>query len=127
MNQFESKTMRWPAIKSREDRIYLFSAIVTLGFVFSIIFHYRSLYVGLGYPHITFLFRPDDYFNDFYNTFRAIVSGNPYRYSITMPYFPLIFLFLYPLRYLHPGLVLGIMLSLGFLLIGIINYTKILM
>jgi hypothetical protein len=45
-------------------------AIVLIGFFLSLFFHYNIGAVhGLGYPLGTFLFRPGDQFNDFYNNY----------------------------------------------------------
>jgi hypothetical protein len=62
----------------RNQKIAIASLIITIGFAFSIIYHYVSgMYLKLSYPFNSFLFRPDDLFMDF--IWPYTVSNNPYR------------------------------------------------
>ena len=46
--------------------------IVIAGFVIAVIYHFLISHFGYGYPYSTFLFRPEDRFNDFKNSLRCI-------------------------------------------------------
>lgn len=65
--------------------------IIMLGFVLSVLKHYiLGAYAHLTYPYNTFLFTPNDRFNDFFNMIRASKDNNPYltSYWLKSVYFP---------------------------------------
>lgn len=80
------------------QKVKLISAIVIIGFVLSVIFHYiLSSYLGFNfYPNNTFLFNPNDKFNDFFNIYNASTELNPYSEPVSV-YFP----FTYILMFIH--------------------------
>ena len=76
---------------SKAQKIHYLSAIVLIGFVAAIFFHYiMGVYLGLPYPYNTFLFIPQDRFNDFFNMYNLSINLNPYfeEYFIKSNYFP---------------------------------------
>jgi hypothetical protein len=69
----------------------ILASIVMLGFMLSVFKHYiLGAYAHLSYPYNTFLFTPDDRFNDFFNMLRACKDNNPYltSYWLKSVYFP---------------------------------------
>jgi hypothetical protein len=76
---------------TRSVLIALVTSIVAIGFFAAIAYHYQVGTVAKrGYPDNTFLFNPDDRFNDFFNPYG--VSLTPERYEhliISYSYFPL--------------------------------------
>ena len=86
-------------LMTSSDKRRLIGTIVVVGFLSSIIFHYViGTRLGRGYPYSTFLFRPDDRFNDFFNIFRATIDLNPYASSVSV-YFPFSYFPIYPLTF----------------------------
>ena len=78
-------------------RIETVSNIVLIGAAFSITFHYvLSAYLHLGYPFSTFLFNPDDRFNDYRNLILVVKDFSPYHSAhwFNSNYFPFGNLFL---------------------------------
>jgi hypothetical protein len=75
-----------PEVKSR--RVRMLVTIVLVGTLASIAYHYVMLYyLGRGYPESTFLFRPEDHFNDWDNLYlgaQALLRGDPVMFA----YFP---------------------------------------
>ncbi len=62
---------------SKADLVLL---ILLSGFLLGVAFHYlQGVYRELGYPHNTFLFRPEDRFNDFFNLLKICRNLNPYH------------------------------------------------
>ena len=60
---------------NRKEKIQLLSIIVLVGFVCAVAYHYvLGVYWKMPYPYNTFLFRPDDRFNDFRNLYNQIVQ-----------------------------------------------------
>ena len=54
----------------KRSRVRLLVTIVLVGTLASIVWHYvLGVYLGQGYPRSTFLFRPDDHFNDWNNVY----------------------------------------------------------
>src|SRR5674536_73734 len=84
-----------PSVK--RSRVRLLVTIVLVGTVASIVWHYMSgFYFGLGYPRSTFLFRPEDHFNDWDNIYilaKDYLDGAPVPFT----YFP----FAIPVSYTH--------------------------
>lgn len=74
-----------------DNKSKLLAFMVMVGFVLAVIKHYiLGAYFHLSYPYNTFLFNPDDRFNDFFNMFRACKDNNPYltSYWLKSVYFP---------------------------------------
>jgi hypothetical protein len=73
----------------KRRRLALLIAILLVGAVTAIGYHYvMAFYNGLGYPQATFLFRPEDHFNDWNNPYvaaKAFLNGQ----DIWIVYFPL--------------------------------------
>jgi hypothetical protein len=76
---------------SRSVLIALVTAIVAIGFFAAIAYHYQVGTVAKrGYPDNTFLFNPDDRFNDFFNPYGVSLTPERYEYLIiSYSYFPL--------------------------------------
>jgi hypothetical protein len=76
----------------KRRRVRLLGAIVLIGTVTSIAFHYAmGLWLARGYPYATFLFQPVDHFGDWNNTYlyaQAFLRGQ----MGTFVYFPFAFL-----------------------------------
>ena len=63
----------------KETKIRNIVAIILIGFVASLFFHYlKGVYLNLPYPHNTFLFRPDDKFADFFVLYDIMEYRSPY-------------------------------------------------
>ncbi len=76
---------------TREQKINTIGTIILTGFFVSVIFHYvNAAYMGLSYPHNTFLFTPVDRFNDFFHPYNLSANLNPYfeKYIFPSNYFP---------------------------------------
>ena len=106
---------------TRESIIDLISLIVIAGFALAVFYHYYlGVYAGLGYPYNTFLFRPEDHFNDFRNGLRGIdhsLGGPPWDPGMRDPIWKEItawpFMCLLYYLFLPFGLRLGNVLFLG--------------
>ena len=100
------------------------SLIIIIGFALAVFYHYYlGAYIGLGYPQNTFLFKPEDHFNDFRNALRCIdhsLGGPPGDPQMRDPMWklgwPFITLVHYP--FLPMGLRWGTLLWLG-LFVGV--------
>jgi hypothetical protein len=65
---------------SYENKVNLLVLIVMIGFSIAVGYHYfQGAYLLKPYPQNTFLFRPDDRFNDFYNPVRGSADLDPFR------------------------------------------------
>jgi hypothetical protein len=63
----------------KEAKIRITVAIILIGFVSSVFFHYlESVYLNLPYPHNTFLFTPSDRFADFFVLYDVMQYRQPY-------------------------------------------------
>ena len=94
-----------------DNKSTILAFIAMFGFVLSVFKHYiLGAYVHLSYPYNTFLFTPDDRFNDFFNMLRACKDNNPYMtsYWLKSVYFPVANTFFYVF-----GLIRNEWLSLG--------------
>ncbi len=62
---------------TREERIRSIALIIVVGFAMAVFYHYwQGTYLEKGYPYNTFLFRPEDRWQDFYRSVQ--LSGDPY-------------------------------------------------
>ena len=86
-------------------KIAIVRFIVIIGFAICSFHHYiLAYYVGLNaYPYNTFLFRPEDKFNDFYNIYNAAAGLDPYAFKVSV-YFPFTFVVMYPFTFLKADL-----------------------
>ena len=67
-------------VKNKEQRIAFLALIICAGFFAAVCFHYvQSQHKGLVYPQNTFLFRPEDRFNDFFNPLKGSFDRDPYN------------------------------------------------
>jgi len=78
--------------QKQSELITMVSSIILLGFIFSTLFHYiMGVYFKLPYPYSTFLFSPDDVFNDFKNMYYITKDFSPYasKHWFSSIYFPI--------------------------------------
>lgn len=89
--------------------LQLVITVVMLGFTFSVYYHYiLSSYLGHeGYWERTFLFNPQDKFNDFYNIYFATENLNPYSSPVSV-YFPFTFIPVYLLTFLKANIAFAL-------------------
>jgi len=65
---------------NKDKKLSLLIIIIVVGFSISVLYHYaQGAYFGKPYPYNTFLFGPNDRFNDFYNPVRESADLDPYR------------------------------------------------
>jgi Glycosyltransferase family 87 len=65
---------------NKNQKLTLLILIIVIGFSISVLYHYaQGVYFSETYPKNTFLFRPGDRFNDFYNPVRNSGDLDPYR------------------------------------------------
>ncbi len=65
---------------SPEKKINLIVLMILVGFSIAVIYHYfQGVYLLKPYPQNTFLFQPDDRFNDFLNPVKGSSDLNPFR------------------------------------------------
>ncbi len=82
---------RTPEFLTREMKITLASAIILIGFILAVFYHYfLGAYLNKPYPYNTFLFGANDRFNDFFNMLNITKDLNPYfcKYFFTSNYYP---------------------------------------
>jgi len=77
----------------KQRRLRLLVTVVLVGTVASVAYHYAlAFFLQKGYPLSTFLFRPEDHFNDWDNMYigaKAFLDGDPVMFA----YFPFAVLF----------------------------------
>ncbi|HNW74366.1 MAG TPA: glycosyltransferase family 87 protein [Bacteroidales bacterium] len=79
-------------VKQKGREVQFLALIILLAFIFHAFKNYLfSHYFNAGYPLGTFLFRPEDRFNDFFNMINICKDNNPYMtdYFFQSNYFPL--------------------------------------
>jgi hypothetical protein len=82
---------------TREEKIGWVSRWLVAGMALALCYHGTMSLLGAGYPYDTFLFRPEDRFNDFWNPMR--LAHDPYIKPIEIGnYFPLNYVALNLLR-----------------------------
>lgn len=96
---------------TRCGKARLITVIVVLGLTVALLFHESLNLLGFGYPQNTFLFDARDRFNDFYNVFTAVRTGDPYS-TMTAVYFPFAYVPLFALSFFVPAYALFVMLLL---------------
>jgi hypothetical protein len=84
-------------IKSINKKIYLFFFTILIGLFVAILFHTYMYFKGMPHPWTTFLFDPNDRFNDWHNAIASSVTNNPYyTNSKAVPaYFPVTYKLMY--------------------------------
>ena len=97
---------------NKQEKVNLISLIMIVGFTIAVFYYYiMGRYFHVGYPFNTFLFIPDDRFNDFYNHFK--VSSNPYGQSVYRGvYFPIFYIVLGLFSKLPKEIFLSIVMGL---------------
>ena len=83
----------------RHTKIRFISTIIVIGFAIAVFYHYTmGAYLGNQQPLNSFLFKPNDKFNDFWNMVNFIKELNPYRSDVYIfgIYYPLGELFFFP-------------------------------
>jgi hypothetical protein len=104
----------------RNTKIKLLSTIIVIGFAIAVFYHYSmGAYLGNQFPVNTFLFTPNDKFNDFWNMVRFIKKLNPYRSDVYIfgVYYPFGELFFFPFT-LFISRNLALLVFLGIFLLG---------
>ena len=104
----------------RSTKIKLLSTIIVIGFTIAVFYHYiMEAYLRNQYPLNTFLFRPNDKFNDFLDMVKFIKELNPYRSNIYIfgIYYPLGELFFFPFTLFKSSKV-ALLVFLGIFLLG---------
>jgi hypothetical protein len=113
---------------SKEKRISTLILMVLAGFCFAVFYHYiLGVYLGMGYPHNTFLFVPTDRFSDFSRVLQANEDLNPYFGPNRMLQYPLLnFLgFVFSLMPLAYAILIFISIVTGFMTIASLYSLKI--
>lgn len=78
-----------------EIRIQSVSLIIFISFIGSVFLcYFQGAYLGNNFPDNTFLFMPNDAFNDFFNVMKQIVANKPYDNELAIGYGPLVLLVL---------------------------------
>jgi hypothetical protein len=64
---------------TRHEKLSFLIPILVIGFIMAVYFHYAiANYANQGYPHNTFLFRPEDRFMDFINPVTLSADRDPF-------------------------------------------------
>lgn len=86
----------------KSQKVLILSSIVLVGFVVAVVFHYAlGYYLKFNYPFNTFLFKPEQFFNDFTALVPKLKGFAPYTPPADWQnYFPLAYLVLMPFLYL---------------------------
>lgn len=107
--------------KQKGTEVHFLASVILLAFVFFAFKSYAfSYYLNAGYPLSTFLFRPEDRFNDFFNLINICKDNNPYmtNYFFQSNYFPLANTFFW----LVSKIGTGFPVFLGYILIFVFFY-----
>jgi len=111
-----------------DTRIEIISSIVLVGFALAVFFHYiNGSYLGLTYPHDTFLFKPSDRFNDFFHMINICKNLNPYfePYLFQSNYFPFANLIFYVFSLIEP--VVSLRLYSSVFILFILSYLSVML
>lgn len=94
---------------NKENKVLIISSIVLIGFIMAVFFYYiLGFYLGTSYN--TFLFSPEQFFNDFTALLPKLIGFAPYTPpSEWQNYFPLAYLFLTPFAYIKNKLISSIL------------------
>jgi Glycosyltransferase family 87 len=75
--------------------VAILASVVVAGLLVAVIFHSVLGLLGYAFPWNTFLFMPEDRFNDWYNSVSAAVNADPYfERRTTSAYFPFAYVLL---------------------------------
>jgi len=110
----------------KETKIRITVAIILIGFVSAVFFHYvEGAYLKLSYPHNTFLFKPKDRFADFFVLYNVMQYRQPYIGDHPSAQYPFLNLISYGFRLLPrmESLLIYIALYMCAFLIFTILYT----
>ena len=111
----------------KAKKLQILTLIIVVGFTCSVIFHNLNEGLGRGYPYNTFLFTPQDRFNDFFNPLRGSADLDPYnpaRIDYIGGYFPFGYMVAFLLSVIHPrgiALVLFLFAFLAYLWLYLSN------
>lgn len=102
-------------------KINIFFCITLIGLLVASIFHIYMYFIGMNYPWITFLFDPNDRFNDWHNAITSSAENNPYyTNSKAVPaYFPVIYKLMYYISGNGRQVLTAIYLAISLILIWI--------
>jgi hypothetical protein len=96
-------------IMDRATKIKLISTIILIGFAIAVFYHYiMGAYLNQKLPVTTFLFLPQDRFNDFFNMVSFIKDLNPYNHPkiyVFGIYYPLGELFFFPFTFFSKKII----------------------
>lgn len=86
----------------KSEKVLILSSIILVGFVVAVFFHYiLGFYLGLGHFFNTFLSAPETFYADFWGPLSHLKGMNPYSPPADWQnYFPLSFVFIYPLVFI---------------------------
>lgn len=105
-------------------RLTSLACVVLAGLAAATAFHHiNATVLGQGYPQSTFLFRPDDRFNDLVNSWQQARSPNPYFDRSTAAratYFPLAYALLALTGNLAPKTLIVAYLLLTYVAVGLV-------
>lgn len=106
---------------TKDEKINTLCLIIIIGITIAIVFHF--LIMGIifkqGYPRNTFLFRPDDRFNDFYNPLRGASDLDPYnpdRIYYIGGYLPFGYIVAFLFSFIRPWIISLFILLYGFII-----------
>lgn len=105
---------------SADRRIKFLSLFVLAGFLLAVLYHFIfGIYRSAPYPYNTFLFHPEDMFNDIRNPFGMVYGFRPYmpkEFMETAAYFPFAYLPIYAFSVMGNSLRLPLYMGLFALL-----------
>lgn len=87
---------------NKSEKVLILTTIILVGFAISVFFHYiLGFYVGLGHFFNTFLSVPETFYSDFSGPLAHLKNLQPYAPPANWQnYFPLSFVFIYPLVFI---------------------------
>jgi hypothetical protein len=113
---------------SKGQKIKYITTIVVLAFATSVFYHYiKGVYWGMPYPHNTFLFHPDDRFNDFFNSRKTSQDLDPYfgrAFFLPSNYYPFANVLFYLFLLLPPLISLGLFIAIYVLTFVYLNMVN---
>jgi len=109
----------------KQFKINLLSAIILVGFVFAVFYHYiMGSYLHLGYPLNTFLFDPNDRFMDFFHSYKLIKGLDIYtQTNYLVLYFPFAYILFYLFSLVsNPFVAFGLFTSIFMIFLVFYNF-----
>ena len=96
----------------REKRLLILTGLVTAGFLSAVLFHLvQGFVLGRPWPYNTYLYNPNDRFNDLLRSVHAAATLDPYFQHPQGAYFPFMYVVIFPLGQLAPRLMVAIFLA----------------